>query len=413
MNGRVDMAPTSFVLKGVISPNHTSVRPLKPFVIGKSVVRAAGSQALTSPDPASGRVATAHHVETRRELANLALAAVGHVYPRLHHFGEDTGDEEEPSRFLKSPHPVLPHRGAERKTRSQVRRGAARPAVDAGTARLFLTRGLSNNGTVSGVSGRVAAIHRSDAAGPQARSAFPRGDLTARPTLSDQARFLVLRQPPGPLEAGDVLQHRLEGPVGVVSQLLAVALLDPGQDGSGLADLVEPGLCGDDEFGAPVAGVGLATHIAELDQLIDDHSDDLLVLAGALGQLGGPSAGGGQERQHGAVPRPHLPVALLGQIREQLFVLDVRPGGAWSSVMVIPGGARIPLSGGYTEVVENERLVMGMNVPGRDEPVLMTLDLAAHGDRTQLTLSQTFDTAEDRDQAEHGSNMLLDSLAAA
>jgi uncharacterized protein YndB with AHSA1/START domain len=91
-------------------------------------------------------------------------------------------------------------------------------------------------------------------------------------------------------------------------------------------------------------------------------------------------------------------------------VLDVRPGGAWSSVMVIPGGARIPLSGGYTEVVENKRLVMGMNVPGRDEPVLMHVDLAADGEGTKLTLSQTFDTAEDRDQAEQGSNFLLDGL---
>jgi uncharacterized protein YndB with AHSA1/START domain len=91
-------------------------------------------------------------------------------------------------------------------------------------------------------------------------------------------------------------------------------------------------------------------------------------------------------------------------------VLDVRPGGSWSAVMVIPGGARIPLSGTYTEVVPNKRLVMGMNVPGRDEPALMTLDLTTEGERTQITLSQSFDTAEDRDQANQGSNMLLDSL---
>ncbi|OJF10515.1 SRPBCC family protein [Couchioplanes caeruleus] len=89
---------------------------------------------------------------------------------------------------------------------------------------------------------------------------------------------------------------------------------------------------------------------------------------------------------------------------------DVRPGGAWSSVMVIPGGARIPLSGTYTEVVPHQRLVWGMTVPGREEPVLMTLDLSADGDRTKVTLSQTFDAAEERDQAEQGSNMLLDSL---
>ncbi|MFD0886620.1 SRPBCC domain-containing protein [Streptosporangium algeriense] len=91
-------------------------------------------------------------------------------------------------------------------------------------------------------------------------------------------------------------------------------------------------------------------------------------------------------------------------------VLNVRPGGTWSSVMVIPGGVRVPLTGNYTEVVENKRLVMGMDVPGRDEPVLMTLDLAADGERTQITLSQTLDTAEDRDQAEQGSNFLLDGL---
>ncbi|NYI04628.1 SRPBCC family protein [Allostreptomyces psammosilenae] len=94
-------------------------------------------------------------------------------------------------------------------------------------------------------------------------------------------------------------------------------------------------------------------------------------------------------------------------------VLDVRPGGAWSSVMVIPGGARVPLTGIYTEVVENERLVMGMNVPGREEPALMTLELATEGaGSTRITLSQTFDTAEERDQAELGSNMLLDGLTA-
>ncbi|MFI6518214.1 SRPBCC domain-containing protein [Spirillospora sp. NPDC050679] len=91
-------------------------------------------------------------------------------------------------------------------------------------------------------------------------------------------------------------------------------------------------------------------------------------------------------------------------------VLDVRPGGAWSSVMVIPGGARVPLGGTYVEVEPHKRLVMGMNVPGRDEPVLMTMDLAADGDRTQITLSQTLDGAEERDQAEQGSNMLLDGL---
>lgn len=92
--------------------------------------------------------------------------------------------------------------------------------------------------------------------------------------------------------------------------------------------------------------------------------------------------------------------------------LDVRPGGAWSSVMVIPGGVRVPLSGRYVEVVENKRLVIGMNVPGREELSLMNADLVADGDRTRITLSQTFDSAEEREQSEAGSNMLLDGLTA-
>lgn len=91
-------------------------------------------------------------------------------------------------------------------------------------------------------------------------------------------------------------------------------------------------------------------------------------------------------------------------------VLDVRPGGAWSSVMVIPGGVRVPLTGSYVEVEPHKRLQMAMNVPGRDEPALMAADFEADGDRTRVTLSQTFDNAEERDQAEAGSNMLLDGL---
>ncbi|GGV05485.1 ATPase [Actinomadura cremea] len=92
--------------------------------------------------------------------------------------------------------------------------------------------------------------------------------------------------------------------------------------------------------------------------------------------------------------------------------LDARPGGAWSSVMVIPGGARIPTSGTFVEVETNKRLVMGMDVPGRDEPVLMTLEFRGDGERTRLTVSQVLDGAEERDQAEQGSGMLLDGLGA-
>ncbi len=94
---------------------------------------------------------------------------------------------------------------------------------------------------------------------------------------------------------------------------------------------------------------------------------------------------------------------------EDVF-MDVRPGGSWSSVMVIPGGARVPLTGTYPEVVPHERLVIGMNVPG-GEPSLMTVTLTGHGETTDIAVSQTFATAKERDDAEQGSTFLLDGLS--
>ncbi|CAL9469825.1 SRPBCC family protein [Streptomyces sp. enrichment culture] len=91
--------------------------------------------------------------------------------------------------------------------------------------------------------------------------------------------------------------------------------------------------------------------------------------------------------------------------------LDVRPGGTWKATMRTPEGAEFPLTGSYTEVVEHRALTVGMDVPGRPDPTLMTMELAEEGPRnTVITLSQTCDTAEERDGAEQGSTMLLDSL---
>ncbi|MGC3002077.1 SRPBCC family protein [Streptomyces sp. G35A] len=93
--------------------------------------------------------------------------------------------------------------------------------------------------------------------------------------------------------------------------------------------------------------------------------------------------------------------------------MDVRPGGAWKATMVTPDGGRFPLTGSYLEVVENRLLVIGMDVPGKPAPAVMTLELDEGGDhRTRVVLRQTCDTAEDRDMAEQGSTMLLDGLSA-
>jgi uncharacterized protein YndB with AHSA1/START domain len=93
--------------------------------------------------------------------------------------------------------------------------------------------------------------------------------------------------------------------------------------------------------------------------------------------------------------------------------MDVRPGGPWKATMVTPDGGRFPLTGSYLEVAENRRLVVGMEVPGKSEPLTMTMELAEqNGHYTQIVLHQTCDTAEERDMAEQGSTMLLDGLSA-
>ncbi|MEV0691175.1 SRPBCC domain-containing protein [Streptomyces sp. NPDC050388] len=93
--------------------------------------------------------------------------------------------------------------------------------------------------------------------------------------------------------------------------------------------------------------------------------------------------------------------------------MDVRPGGLWKATMVTPDGGQFPLTGSYLEVAENRRLVIGMDVPGRPEPAAMTLELdEQEGHRTGIVLRQTCDSVEERDMAEQGSTMLLESLTA-
>jgi uncharacterized protein YndB with AHSA1/START domain len=93
--------------------------------------------------------------------------------------------------------------------------------------------------------------------------------------------------------------------------------------------------------------------------------------------------------------------------------MDVRPGGAWKATVVTPDGQEFPLTGSYLEVEENRRLVTGMDIPGRAEPAAMVVELDEQDDhRTRIVLRQICDSAEERDMAEEGSTMLLDSLGA-
>ena len=93
--------------------------------------------------------------------------------------------------------------------------------------------------------------------------------------------------------------------------------------------------------------------------------------------------------------------------------MDVRPGGTWKATVVTPDGGRFPLTGSYCEVDENQRLVIGMDVPGKDEPAVMTVEFVEQSThRTRVVVSQTCDTPDERDLAEQGTTMLLDSLTA-
>ncbi|MFC9545377.1 SRPBCC domain-containing protein [Streptomyces sp. NPDC056956] len=92
--------------------------------------------------------------------------------------------------------------------------------------------------------------------------------------------------------------------------------------------------------------------------------------------------------------------------------MDVRPGGAWKATVATPDGDRVPLTGSYQEVAEPRLLVLGMDRPGGADPSTMAMELDARDDyRTTIVLRQTCDTAEERDMAEQGSTLLLDSLA--
>ncbi|WP_128380832.1 SRPBCC family protein [Streptomyces cavernae] len=93
--------------------------------------------------------------------------------------------------------------------------------------------------------------------------------------------------------------------------------------------------------------------------------------------------------------------------------MDVRPGGAWKATMATPDGGQFPLTGSYLEVTENRLLVVAMDVPGKASPATMTVELDEQKDHhTQIVVHQTCDTVEERDMAEQGSTMLLDSLTA-
>lgn len=91
--------------------------------------------------------------------------------------------------------------------------------------------------------------------------------------------------------------------------------------------------------------------------------------------------------------------------------LDVRTGGSWASTLITPDGQEFPLSGRFTKVVKNKRIVMTMDVPGQ-APETMEFAITSEGTQTAVTLHQKLKSQESCDTSREGSEYLLDSFAA-
>jgi uncharacterized protein YndB with AHSA1/START domain len=97
------------------------------------------------------------------------------------------------------------------------------------------------------------------------------------------------------------------------------------------------------------------------------------------------------------------------------FEADLRPGGAWQLRMRTPEGKELGVGGVYREIVPPERIVsthVWQNPDGTSgHETLMTVALAAHGDRTEMSFRQTgFESDEDRDGHREGWSECFDRL---
>ena len=97
--------------------------------------------------------------------------------------------------------------------------------------------------------------------------------------------------------------------------------------------------------------------------------------------------------------------------------MDVRPGGAYRTLIRSPEGKDHWMRGVYREIVEPERLVMTFawedeaGEPGHE--TLVTVEFADQGGQTRLTFRQgVFQSVADRDSHQDGWSQCLDRLAA-
>ncbi|MGI9480916.1 MAG: SRPBCC family protein [Hyphomicrobiales bacterium] len=94
---------------------------------------------------------------------------------------------------------------------------------------------------------------------------------------------------------------------------------------------------------------------------------------------------------------------------------DAKPGGHFRVVVKSPDGNENIATGTYEEIASPERLVLtwGWNYPeGRGHATAITVELAAVGDETEMTMHQAlFGEREHRDNHMQGWNASLDKMA--
>lgn len=95
-------------------------------------------------------------------------------------------------------------------------------------------------------------------------------------------------------------------------------------------------------------------------------------------------------------------------------VFEFRPGGPWRFTMHGPDGADYPNENVFAEIVENARVVV--EHLSDSHHFVLTIALAAQGDRTRVDWQQVFDTAAHHDHVaavvRDANEQNLDRLAA-
>ena len=97
--------------------------------------------------------------------------------------------------------------------------------------------------------------------------------------------------------------------------------------------------------------------------------------------------------------------------RNLIVDVDVRVGGNYHIVTQAPNGQQYDFSGEYREVQPDKRISFTWNTTGERVGSTVTAEIAADGDKTELTLThQGLSTREERDGCKQGWQGALNKL---